>query len=927
MACACTAVDYATSVSVTVAKFADVGDLVTHVFTIRNQGTSADVYSLEMELPSGWLALPIPNSVAVSAGAVGLVFVNVSVPRTAEAGKYEIILEAISQSEPLVSAQAIGVVEVQSSLAFELAWVKDLPMGQPGDRLRGSFTVTNTGNTPDQYQVEAAANPDWETILSVESFGLLPGESQVVEIDVLVAFGVPSNTQYVIRAIVTSLQDDVVTQSLVSSGRLAPPPPEQVGGSLFPTWMMSATFGVDCDADPGLLLRGSGSIEGFGDVDASFRVTIEGIEDASAKLDTGDWSVYLDGGTIAGPFLGVGGSPLFGGKIGDAALWRLLFTSDKKGFFGLWRNSGSSTKFVMGSDSLRHLSFQEFEWRKDFAGPASGFFRIAHATQTESGTLVGLGGSVTTEDWELTASGLRISPGFPNQTPRLELQARAALECPVPIGVAYSSRRSQSGEPPGSFMILDRSLNMSTRLEAFETLVAMLAVNFGSQQSDDTPQSTDTSTTLVSLALQWNIPVPWTVSATRQFTTDRIAGTTVSAQQFLVQADLELFGIAMTPSFSAQSINDGTSSTDSSSMSVVLEALGLSPLPTATFSIGKGTADGEVSLTWELSPDTEVVATWEASSCGAPSWALDVSATFPAQFPFCGPTMGRITGYVYIDENRDGAQNAGEQGAQGVLLTAGGREAITGAGGRFVFPPMKPGTYELTIKKLPLGLASGIEFPLPLVSVAGEETDLLIPLQPRNWVRGRVFHDSNRNGLQEANEPGVPGIRVLVRGAGFEGTVTTDTSGRFMVEVPPGAYTVEVDAGLLPERFETTTTEAFAVTISSYGLSSIEFGVYQQARPVKVTFGPPTASFTFAPESPRIGEPTVFDGSGSTAINVEIISYSWEFRQEDAVISLGGRDVEVVFPTAGPWETRLTVTDSNGLKGVSLSSIIVQNEE
>ena len=157
--------DYAVEVTATPPKVANPGDVVTHVFQVFNRGTQDDVYQLTLSLPEGWTSLPVPASLAVEAGKVGVVFVNVAVPRAAPVGNYELILRATSSGDPAVQAQATAVVRVQPHWDFRVDWEKRPPRAQAGKELSGAVRVTNTGNAPDQYTVEVTVSTGWDLSL------------------------------------------------------------------------------------------------------------------------------------------------------------------------------------------------------------------------------------------------------------------------------------------------------------------------------------------------------------------------------------------------------------------------------------------------------------------------------------------------------------------------------------------------------------------------------------------------------------------------------------------------------------------------------------------------------------------------------------------------------------------------------------------
>ncbi|MEM1181733.1 MAG: SdrD B-like domain-containing protein [Acidobacteriota bacterium] len=67
-------------------------------------------------------------------------------------------------------------------------------------------------------------------------------------------------------------------------------------------------------------------------------------------------------------------------------------------------------------------------------------------------------------------------------------------------------------------------------------------------------------------------------------------------------------------------------------------------------------------------------------------------------------------------------------------------------------------------------------------------------------VGDRVWRDIDGNGVQNAGEPGLPGIAVFIDdGDGVSGTVVTAGDGSYaFLDVPPGTYTLEVDPQTLP---------------------------------------------------------------------------------------------------------------------------------
>jgi len=76
---------------------------------------------------------------------------------------------------------------------------------------------------------------------------------------------------------------------------------------------------------------------------------------------------------------------------------------------------------------------------------------------------------------------------------------------------------------------------------------------------------------------------------------------------------------------------------------------------------------------------------------------------------------------------------------------------------------------------------------------------------------------------------------------------------------------------------------------------------------------PPTASFTYSPQNPVVGEEITFDSSSSTDPDGEIVSYEWDWDNDEAY------DESITSPTTthswneeGTYQVRLRVTDNDG---------------
>lgn len=71
------------------------------------------------------------------------------------------------------------------------------------------------------------------------------------------------------------------------------------------------------------------------------------------------------------------------------------------------------------------------------------------------------------------------------------------------------------------------------------------------------------------------------------------------------------------------------------------------------------------------------------------------------------------------------------------------------------------------------------------------------PLDGAGVLRGQAFYDRNRDGMRQEDEPGIPGVRVGVRGTPL--MLDVDYSGNYTIQnLPTGLYALSVDRRSLP---------------------------------------------------------------------------------------------------------------------------------
>lgn len=192
---------------------------------------------------------------------------------------------------------------------------------------------------------------------------------------------------------------------------------------------------------------------------------------------------------------------------------------------------------------------------------------------------------------------------------------------------------------------------------------------------------------------------------------------------------------------------------------------------------------------------------------------------------------------VYLDRDGSGDQAvSGEPGLEGVTvtLTYAGADGIlgnaddivftdvTGPNGEYGFENLPPEDYRVTVVgPLPSGSVNsddpdtaGTGDSTSVVALTADDLDQDFGYSADSEIGDRVWWDLDRDGVQDAGEPGINGATVTVTYLGPDGvagggddlvfTTTTSGDGDWSVtDIPDGAYTVAVTAGI-PAGFDET---------------------------------------------------------------------------------------------------------------------------
>ena len=285
--------------------------------------------------------------------------------------------------------------------------------------------------------------------------------------------------------------------------------------------------------------------------------------------------------------------------------------------------------------------------------------------------------------------------------------------------------------------------------------------------------------------------------------------------------------------------------------------------------------------------------------------------------------------FVWLDEDWDGAQDAGEAGIQNVkvqLLNSSGtvvRTTTTDLDGLYLFSGLSLGAYTVKVdtSTLAANLAANPTFDpdgtkdhrTTVVLTSGAEVrtaDFGYNWAPPGPVTGaigdRVWVDADADGVQDPGEPGIPNvtIRLFTDGAGdgsystLTATTTTAADGSYIFSgLAAGSFSVRVLTGSLPANYtQTGDPDTFGTALPA------GTGDHRTTTPVVLAPGDVFVNADFGywfPTGSSIGDLVYFDANANGAYSA-------------ASGDMGIASVTVVLLNSGGKVIASTVTDANG---------------
>jgi hypothetical protein len=941
------------------------GEIITLTFLAINRGTAPDTYLFSVSAPAGFQTLGALPPLTLAAGAQEPVFVTLIISQETPAGTYSVTLEATSQSDPSVRATAQATVTVER-VAGVVVRAPDAQEVDPGSEVVLSFSVTNRGNVIDAFRLEAFTPRGFSTKVEPGIVELLPGETRSALVTVRVPPDIPAGFEAVTLTAV-SLRSEGVQGSGATTLIILPPEASKVPTALHLQAPAELSLGANIDfASSSLTPLISFLTYATLPEEQRFSISLKISDQISSQIlpilpvnvseflftsQRGTFFVHLgDLPTLPLQYIAM---PRRGIELGFTNFFSVLaireiidtgrasFITNVMGLkllWPTWRFSLVKLDRSFGKVSL----FKELGAAGFHSSPVT--VEAALATLPDPEARVPICRDVSRmfylraapHFFGVTLGGdfLRVEPCFPSLTgfPAVndDTQIWSLFGSGGVGALAFSALLSGKRTDLFGRLIVQEitSITSQGRLIIRSLLPGwpsfFFDVKFISRRSNDpffSPLSTDEDIKSLTIA-DISSPISYVLTFQSNLFRDNLnpandLDTFEFTSSLITRPLLGIEGLSLNIS------GKGTFQVDPNTST---------PIDHQVTFIGRlAFTTPRVSAFLLLGLNSNLLYPFFSSYFGSFSVALlggPVGASF--SFSFTEPTSlsftievstkfampfesviikGRVEGTLFIDLNSNGARDPGEPGVADALLRLDNQLARTDAQGYFRFPPVDPGSYKVEIARAPLGLVPTVAIPINVTVAVGQVVTLEIPMRSVAIIRGRIFDDKNRNGQPDPNEPGLPNVRVFAVGAQtFEARSGSD--GQYVLQVPPGSYTVTLDRTTLPKRYEPTTPLTQTVTVQTGQTVTVDFGAYEVPRPVLFA---PIADFTFTPAQPKVGERVIFDASASTDSDGQIVKYEWDF-DGDGTVDATGKIVEHIFTRAGDFPVKLTVTDNDNLQ-------------
>ncbi len=202
------------------------GEDVVYYLTIKNGSPQNDVVTISSNYAgNGWKVSIDPTTLQVKAKSQNYSYVTVTAPENAQEGDF---LNITITAQGGAGSASIWLNTSIAALSYgvEVVAKDDEKEGKVGDNVTFVFTVTNTGDLPDTYELSVAYK--WDYYIEEEQISLEAGESK--DVNVIVSIPINAQENYTTVGLTASSTNSDVEDSDWSTLKIVLAAGEEEGG-------------------------------------------------------------------------------------------------------------------------------------------------------------------------------------------------------------------------------------------------------------------------------------------------------------------------------------------------------------------------------------------------------------------------------------------------------------------------------------------------------------------------------------------------------------------------------------------------------------------------------------------------------------------------------------------------------------------------
>jgi uncharacterized membrane protein len=188
------------------------GEMVTYTLTLTNSGNTTDTFGIIFE-GNLWEVHLGDDEFTLEAGESAAVNVQVTIPVEAMADEFDLVtITATSSGDPQISASTSLTTSANAVYDFIFEPEQNTLSGDPGSIVSYILNLTNTGNTPDTFNLMTTGNY-WDVLLSATNIDLGAGESIELSVSVNIPADAMAGDSNTLNLIAMSAGDENISAS------------------------------------------------------------------------------------------------------------------------------------------------------------------------------------------------------------------------------------------------------------------------------------------------------------------------------------------------------------------------------------------------------------------------------------------------------------------------------------------------------------------------------------------------------------------------------------------------------------------------------------------------------------------------------------------------------------------------------------------